>query len=279
MISSFFKRLCGTVTVCAVISSGMMAASQVQAAHGSYNPMMPRQLTAEASQTDYSYGYSILSGHAIDTLDTPNRYMWYLNYNILDNYVLRPAAHGYAKLPKGVQTSVGNFFNNLSEVNNVPNNILVGRFADSGTSLLRLAINSTIGILGFFDVASYIGLEYRPMSMSTVLGKGKVEQGPFMMVPLYGPTTAREVHGDTIDGMPFAFLSWPVTLGKFVIEGVHNRAQLIDQEGVIDNAVDPYIQTRDVFLMYGENKVNPVQDGEVQSDDGFDESLLDEIDG
>lgn len=274
-----FKRFVGAGVLSASLLLSALASTSAQAAHGSYNPMMPRQLSEEAAMADYTYGYSILSGHAIDSLDVPNRYMWYLNYDLLDQYILRPVAHGYAKLPRGFQDSMGNFFNNIYEVNNIPNNLLVGRVADSGTSFVRLAINSTIGILGFFDVASEFGIKHTPMSMSTVLGKGKVEQGPFIMIPGYGPTTARDINGATIDGLPFYTFSWPLTIGKFVLEGVHNRAQLVDQESVVDNAVDPYIQTRDVYLMYGENKVNPVAEGEVESDDDFDESLLDEIDG
>lgn len=272
------KKLGQAVGACTFI--GWLAFSgSVQAAHGSYNPMMPRQLSQEAAMADYTYGYSVLSGHAIDTLDAPNRAMWFVNYDIFDHYILRPIAHGYAFLPQGVQNSVGNFFNNLSEVNNIPNNLLVGEPKASAVSFSRLVVNSTIGILGLFDVASQIGLEAAPMEMQTVLGKAGVEQGPFMMIPAYGPTTARDLHGDTVDGLAFMWMSWPVTIGKWALQGIHNRAQMIPQEGVIDNAIDPYVQTRDVFLMYDENKVNPVAEGEIQSDDGFDESLLDEIDG
>ncbi|WP_281710104.1 MlaA family lipoprotein [Anaerobiospirillum succiniciproducens] len=274
------KQVFGSSMLCAALMlSTVGLTTEAQAAHGAYNPMMPRQLSEKAASADYTYGYSVLSGHAIDTLEGPNRYMWYLNYDILDKYILRPVSHGYAYLPQGVQNSVGNFFNNLDEINNVPNNLLVGEFASSGTSLVRLAINSTIGILGFFDVASYIGIKHTPMNMATVLGKGKVEQGPFMMIPAYGPTTARDLHGDIIDGLPWYAVSWPITTAKFVIRGIHNRAQLIDQEPVLDNSIDPYIFTRDAYLMYDENKVNPIQEGEVTDTDDFDDVLLDEIDG
>ncbi|WP_317383344.1 VacJ family lipoprotein [Anaerobiospirillum succiniciproducens] len=274
------KQVFGSSMLCAALMlSTVGLTTEAQAAHGAYNPMMPRQLSEKAASADYTYGYSVLSGHAIDTLEGPNRYMWYLNYDILDKYILRPVSHGYAYLPQGVQNSVGNFFNNLDEINNVPNNLLVGEFASSGTSLVRLAINSTIGILGFFDVASYIGIKHTPMNMATVLGKGKVEQGPFMMIPAYGPTTARDLHGDIIDGLPWYAVSWPITTAKFVIRGIHNRAQLIDQEHVLDNSIDPYIFTRDAYLMYDENKVNPIQEGEVTDTDDFDDELLDEIDG
>lgn len=274
------KQVFGSSMLCAALMlSTVGLTTEAQAAHGAYNPMMPRQLSEKAASADYTYGYSVLSGHAIDTLEGPNRYMWYLNYDILDKYILRPVSHGYAYLPQGVQNSVGNFFNNLDEINNVPNNLLVGEFSSSGTSLVRLAINSTIGILGFFDVASYIGIKHTPMNMATVLGKGKVEQGPFMMIPAYGPTTARDLHGDIIDGLPWYAVSWPITTAKFVIRGIHNRAQLIDQEPVLDNSIDPYIFTRDAYLMYDENKVNPIQEGEVTDTDDFDDEFLDEIDG
>lgn len=266
-------------TLVATIAFTALGSVNAWAAHGQYNPMMPRQLSQESAQADYSYGFSILSGHAIDSLDAPNRAMWFLNYDIFDHYILRPVAHGYAALPQGFQDSVGNFLNNLTEINNVPNNLLVGEPGASGVSLSRFVVNSTIGILGFFDVASHMGLTYSPMQMRTVLGKAEVEQGPFIMIPAYGPTTARDLHGDTIDGLPFFMLSWPITLGKWAVDGIHSRAQLIPQEGVVDNAIDPYIQTRDVFLMYDENKVKPMAEGEVESEDNFDESLLDEIDG
>lgn len=274
------KQVFGSSMLCAALMlSTVGLTTEAEAAHGAYNPMMPRQLSEKAASADYTYGYSVLSGHAIDTLEGPNRYMWYLNYDILDMYILRPVSHGYAYLPQGVQNSVGNFFNNLDEINNVPNNLLVGEFAASGTSLVRLAINSTIGILGFFDVASYIGIKHTPMNMATVLGKGKVEQGPFMMIPAYGPTTARDLHGDIIDGLPWYAVSWPITAAKFVIRGIHDRAQLIDQEPVLDNSISPYIFTRDAYLMYDENKVNPIQEGEVTDTDDFDDEFLDEIDG
>lgn len=248
-------------------------------AHSSYNPMQPRQLSAVAAEADYSYGYSILSGHALDSLEEPNRAMWFLNYDIFDHYILRPVAHGYSYLPRGVQDSMGNFFNNLDEVNNIPNNLFVGDVGGSATSLGRLVVNSTIGLLGFFDVASHMGLSAHPMNMETVLGKGGVEQGPFLMVPAYGPTTARDINGAVVDALPWYSLSWPITIGKWALQGVHNRAQLIPQEDVVDSALDPYITTRDVFLMYDENAVNPMQEGVVESEDDFDEAMLDEIDG
>lgn len=261
------------------LALALVGSSAAWAAHGSYNPMMPRQLSETSAQADYSYGFSILAGNAIDTLEPGNRAMWYLNYDIFDRYLLRPVAHGYAKLPRGFQDSMGHFLSNLDEVNNIPNNLLVGSVDGSLYSLGRLVVNSTIGLLGFFDVATQLGLTHSPMPMEVVLGKAGMEQGPFIMVPAYGPTTARDIHGAAIDGLPYISVSWPITIAHWAVRGIHNRAQLVPQEAVVDNALDPYIQTRDVFLMYDENAINPVAEGEVEAEDDFDEALLDEIDG
>lgn len=272
------RKVLTAAVLSAMVATAVTSAPAV-AGHSTYNPMVPRQLSEKAALADYTYGYSLLSGSALDSLETPNRYMWYLNYDLLDRYILRPVAHGYAALPQGFQNSVGHFLSNLDEVNNIPNNLLLGDVADSGVSLGRLVINSTIGLLGFFDVAAQLGLAARPMPMEVVLGKAGMEQGPFLMVPVYGPTTARDIHGTMIDGLPYFAVSWPITIAHWAVRGVHGRAQLVDQEGFIDNAVDPYIQTRDVFLMYDENQINPTAEGEVSAEDDFDESLLDEIDG
>lgn len=269
-------------TVLAAAAVLICVAGTAAAQHGSHNPMMPRQLSQEAYKADYTYGFSLLSGAAVDTLQTPNRVVgWNVNYEVFDRYLLRPVAHAYAALPQPVQTGVGNFTYNLSEVNNILNNLLIGEPAASGISLGRFAINSTVGILGFIDVASYMGIERQTMSMSTVLGRADMEQGPYLMIPFYGPTTGRQIQGSTADSyVKMWWAPWFVTAGLWAVEGIHNRAQLVEQEGVIDQALDPYVQTRDIYLMYSEGRVHP--DAAMSSaDDDFeiDEEFLDEIDG
>ena len=166
--------------ICAIACILIFGVSAAQAARSTYNPMVPRQLKIESAQKDYSYGYSILSGNAIDTLEVPNRVVgWTLNYEIFDRYLLRPVAHGYAALPQPVQLGVGNFFSNISELNNTVNNLFIGELKNSGISLTRFIVNSTMGFLGFIDVASQMGLDNKPMEMDTVLGKAGMDSGPF----------------------------------------------------------------------------------------------------
>ncbi len=250
------------------------------AAHSIYNPMAPRSISVEATNKDYSYGLSVLPGNSIDSVDPFFRYVgWVPNYYVFDRYILRPLAHGYAKLPDGVQSSVGNFFSNLDEINNIPNNLLIGEPESSCISLGRFTINSTAGILGFFDVASKLGLQSRPMSMDTVLGKAGVDQGMYMMIPIAGPYTERSLHATLIDNWPYYLWSniW-IDAALWAVEGVHNRAQLVSQEALVDNSVDPYAQTRQIFLMYAQGKVDPdatLKDNSVDEDV---DSFLDEID-
>lgn len=269
------SALCLTLTAATLSDTAL-------AQRGSPNPMAPRQLNVASYSQDHAYGYSILAGSAVDTLETPNRVVgWTLNYDVFDRYILRPVAHAYAALPQPVQTGVGNFTYNLSEPNNILNNLFIGEPGDSAVSLSRFVINSTIGILGFIDVASAMGLEPKTMEMKTVLGKAGMEQGPYLMIPVYGPTTGREVQGDTVDNLPYAFFPWFVGIGVWALDGIHSRAQLLDQEGVVDNALDPYVQTRDIYLMYSEGKVDPdaAMQQDSSEDEPLDEEFLDEIDG
>lgn len=228
-------------------------------------------------------------GGAVDPYETLNRASWKLNYDYLDRYALRPVVHGYvAWVPLPVRNGVGNFTENVNEANYFVNNLLVGRVEDSGVSVLRFALNSTVGLLGFVDVAQDMGIERRAMSMSTVLGKATMEQGPYFMVPVYGPTTMRTAIGDTVDGLyfPYASMGWGTRIGLWAVDGLSKRARVVDQEAVLDNALDPYLSAKDFYLQYEEAKV---QDGRPaashsateQAQDGADGDLdqyLDEID-
>lgn len=225
-------------------------------------------------------------GGASDPFEKANRLGWKLNYDYLDRYALRPVVHSYVKwVPQPVQNGVGNFTQNLHEANYTVNNLLVGRVSDAGTSVLRFALNSTVGLLGLVDVASDMGIQRKTMELKTVMGKATMEQGPYFMIPLYGPTTLRGAIGDTLDGLyyPYANMSWSYRLGLWMLSGLDARAKVVDQESVLDNAFDPYVSAKDFYLQYEEAKV---QDGKKLSgskakktDDDKDlEHYIDEID-
>lgn len=228
--------------------------------------------------------YPRLEGGARDSFPTFNRAMWWFNYDVMDHYALRPVAHGYvAYVPQPMRQGVSNFISNISEPNNTVNNLFIGRLKDSGTSVLRFTLNSTVGLLGMFDIASDMGLKQKQMSFSTVLGKAKVTQGPYFMVPVVGPMTLRSGIGTVVDNLywPYSAVSTPVTLSYFVVKGIDARSKVINQESVIDNAFDPYITTRDFYLQYEEAKVNDGQAAQLLQPSASDQEVdkyLDEID-
>lgn len=221
-------------------------------------------------------------GGSSDPFEPLNRASWKFNYDYLDKYALRPVVHGYvAWVPQPLRNGVGNFVHNFDEPSNTLNNLLVGRVLDSGQSVLRFALNSTVGLLGFIDVADGMGLSERHMEMKTVLGKATVNEGPYFMIPVYGPTTMRGLIGDTVDGLyfPYAKMSWTMRAGHWALDGLDSRSRLVDQEAVLDNSLDPYLSAKDFYLQYQEGQV---QDGKAPAKDKeSDEELnkyMDEID-
>ncbi len=267
-----------------VIACGLFSYSAVSAATavGDSAPAQTDILATHIS-SDYPSG----PGGSTDSFPTFNRAMWWFNYDIMDKNVLRPVVHGYVKwVPTPFRTGVSNFVDNLEEPNNIVNNMLLGEVKHSGASLARFSLNSTVGVLGLFDIATDMGIDRHKMSMSTVLGRAKVTQGPYFMIPVAGPMTLRSGIGRVVDNLywPYSYLSSSVTIAKFAIDGLDARSKVIDQEAIIDNALDPYVTTRDFYLQYEEAKVqgkkaaemgsttsDPVADAEV-------EKYLDEID-
>ncbi|MNS73721.1 putative phospholipid-binding lipoprotein MlaA precursor [compost metagenome] len=141
-----------------------------------------------------------------------------------------------------------------------------------------------MGLLGIFDVARHAGLERNMLEMDTVLGKADIGDGAYIMVPVYGPTTTRELVGDTIDTIyfPYALLTFPMKFVHWALDGLGTRSKLIDQERIIDNALDPYALTKDFYLQYNDGKVTGrqpelKQQGQQEDDSNLDE-YLDEID-
>ena len=267
-----FKKIIATV---ALVTGLCLPA---YAFHANQNPMSPRKLSVEATNRDYSFGLTVLPGNTIDSVEGFNRAgPWRMNYYVLDKYILRPVAVGYSKLPSFARTGVHNFISNVGELNNTVNNVFVGRFADSGISLSRLLINTTIGVLGLFDVAGAMGINSRQMSFDTVEGIAGVDSGSYIMVPAMGPTTHRALHGTAVDSWPMMLVPPFVSFAFTAVSAVDTRAGLLGQDEVVSNSLDPYAQTRQMYLQYREGKVNPDAAMKVSRDENVEE-FMDEID-
>lgn len=266
------------IKIFALVAGAFVFTQSALASHSSYSPMSPRVLSVKASHSDYSYGLSVLPGNSIDSFEKFNRDLpWKTNYEILDRYMLRPVAHGYRKLPSFARSGIHNFFSNISDLVSAPNNLMLGEFSDSSKSFARFSINSTIGVLGLFDVAKHMGLEEKKMSFDTVMGRAGIDQGAYIMVPGIGPKTERSIHATAVDNWPYYFID-PVT--GFVltaVDAVDSRASLIEYEEMVDKSVDPYATTRSTYLMYAQGKVDPNAAVENKKDENV-ENYLDEID-
>lgn len=214
-----------------------------------------------------------------------NRAMWAVNYDVLEPYVARPVVHGYARyVPQGVKDGIANFVDNFDEPSSMVNHLITGDLAGAGTNLGRFTLNTTVGLLGIFDVAKHAGLERNMLEMDTVMGRADIGDGAYIMVPVYGPTTTRELVGDTIDSFyfPYALLTFPMKFAHWALDGLGTRARLIDQERIIDNALDPYALTKDFYLQYNDGKVSgrqpELKPQKAQEDDSNLDEYLDEID-
>ncbi|WP_421197883.1 VacJ family lipoprotein [Aeromonas enteropelogenes] len=215
-----------------------------------------------------------------DPFQGANRAMWAVNYDVLEPYVARPVVHAYANyVPEPVKVGIENFVENFNEPSSMVNHLLSGDLKGAGTNLGRFTLNTTVGLLGIFDVAKHAGLERDKLELSTVFGRMNIGEGAYVMVPVYGPTTTREIVGDTIDVLyfPYALLTFPLKVAHWALDGLGSRAKLIDQERIIDNALDPYALTKDFYLQYNENKVTGSQGGVPKQDEaGGDDANLDE---
>ena len=229
----------------------------------------------------------LLIGNSSDPFNGYNRAVWAFNYDFLDRYALRPVAHGYADyVPLPIRNGVHNFLLNIGEVNNAVNNLAVGEVKSSGQSVVRFVINSTFGLFGFFDIAQHMGLERKPMTFSTVLGKWHVASGPYLQLPFTGYTTPRTIVGNVVDNLyfPYSYVSWPVALSYFAVSAIDARSSLGETEKLIDKSLDPYLTARDFFLQHeeslvvGKERFAEIQREKDEKQNAELESYLDEID-
>lgn len=237
-----------------------------------------KQATNEQVQNE---GYS----DPRDPIEGFNRVMWDFNYEVLDEYILRPAAVAYVDyVPSPARTGLLNAALNLEEPSNTVNNLLQGKVGGSLTSLGRFALNSTVGIFGLFDVASEIGLEREEEEFGEVLGKYGVGTGAFLMLPALGPTDIRSAVGDVVDSsyFPLQDLTFYVAALRFGIKALDARAELIEQEANLEQSLDPYAFVKNAYFQNLEFKVTDGQSPEPdtlqieEEEDDF-EDFLDDL--
>lgn len=210
-----------------------------------------------------------------DPIEGFNRAMWDFNYLYMDRYLYRPVAHGYNDyVPRPVKSGINNFVLNLDEPSSIVNNTLQGKWGWAANAGGRFTVNTTLGLLGVIDVAEMMGMTRKQDDFNEVLGYYGVPNGPYFMAPFIGPYVTRELASNWVDDLyfPLAELTFWQKAVKWSLKSLHQRAAAIDQERLIDNALDPYTFVKDAYFQYMDYKV---YDGDIpQSED--DDELLDE---
>jgi phospholipid-binding lipoprotein MlaA len=189
-----------------------------------------------------------------DPWESFNEVMFNFNREILDRYLLRPAATAWDfVLPDPVQRGVHNFFDNLAVVRRVVNNTLQAKFVGAGKEVARFTINSTIGVAGFFDVAKDgFGIEQSDEDMGQTFGVWGARPGPFLVLPFLPPLTVRDGVGLLFDSAmtPYVyFIPWYASLGANTTNVVNERSLNLDYfERVAETTIDLYGAVRNAYL-------------------------------
>ncbi len=199
-----------------------------------------------------AYAQTAKPVNLVDPFEGINRSIYAFN-EVLDHAVMRPVAIAYSEfLPRWVRNSVTHFFGNLADVWSIPNNALSLRPKATVDSIKRVAINSTVGILGLRDVASTMDIDKHPADFGLMLNRWGVPSGPYVIVPLLGPRTLIEVVVYPLDWNG-TLTNWTddVRLRDFfmALSFTDMRASYLQADDVVNAvALDQYSFKRDSYL-------------------------------
>ena len=208
-----------------------------------------------------------------DPLQSYNRAMYQFN-DAVDTVVLKPISKVYdAVTPDPISQAISNIFNNLADVTVVLNDLLQFKFAQAGSDLHRLLLNSTVGVGGIFDVAGLAGLEKHNEDFGQTLGHWGVGSGPYIVLPLFGPSSLRDVVGlgiDSLIDLPAKINHVPTRNQTLAVRVVDQRSGLSKAEKVLEAAaLDEYSYVRNGYLQRRQSLVfdgNPPE----EEDEDFD---------
>lgn len=217
------------------------------AGHAALSTPPPEALTAEQA--------SLPAEDQQDHWERFNRVMFRFN-DTLDRVILKPLATLYnAIVPKPLVRGIRNFFANVDNLPTIPNDVLQGNFYQAIRDTWRLGINTTVGILGFFDPASHIGLGPNREDFGLTLAQWGYRHSGYLVVPFLGPTTVRDLIGFPVDYYVFSIYPWinpPST--RYALYGLgllSRRAELLTYQNVMQQAaLDRYIFVRNAYMQH-----------------------------
>ena len=212
-----------------------------------------------------------------DCFEKLNRATFSFNQG-LDKAIIKPLAKGYRKLPDPIQKGTTNAVKNLSNLITIPNNILQGDIKIAIINTARLAVNTTIGLLGTIDVANKMGFpKYEKEDYGQTLGAWGIGPGCYIVLPVLGPSTVRDTAGsfaNVLGGDPWynasvhgnnEFLSESAFIASKALSGIDFRANNIESfENLETNSIDFYASVKSLYLQDRQNKIENNQRGSIE---------------
>ena len=206
---------------------------------------------------------NVSTQRSADPLNGFNRQMYAFN-NTADQVILKPIATVYSKaVPQPARSGINNFFDNLGEPLNAINNLLQGKFDGALHSTYRFTVNSTIGLLGFFDVADRQGVAERPEDFGQTFAAWGAKPGAYLVLPFMGPSNVRDGLGRLTSGVVY-YPNSLVTdtargaLALTAIEALDLRANLLGTDSVLRGQLDPYLFLK---VAYENDRIKQLYDG------------------
>ncbi len=203
-----------------------------------------------------------------DPLEPTNR-VFYVVYDRFDTYVLEPLARTYRKVvPDPVRTGLTNTLSNLNTPVRLGNDILEGKPRRAGDTTMRFLINSTVGVLGVFDVATGLGYPKHDNSFGLTLANWGVPDGPYLFLPIVGPSSPRDLTGFAVDtvGDPFYWIGQGAVVKaldwtRFYVESVNSREKALDPiQSIKRTALDPYATFRSLYRQYRASQLTKLRE-------------------
>ena len=194
-----------------------------------------------------------------DPLEPMNRKVFSFNQTVDDN-LLKPVATGYKAItPQPVRTAISNFGANFKDLWSAVNLFLQGSPGEGATQIMRVSVNSTLGLAGLIDIATPMRLERKNEDFGQTLGVWGVKPGAYLVLPFLGPSTLRDVvslPGDFYFSHRLVIDDWGVANGISVLQLVNTRAGLLDVTNLLgDVALDPYSFVRDAYLQRRQSQI------------------------
>ena len=211
-----------------------------------------------------------------DPLERVNRSVYRFN-DAIDRTVARPVAKAYRDyVPDFMRTGISNAIHNLSYTTVIVNQVLQGKWGPAVNDTGRFLLNSTLGLGGLLDPASAAGLDRNDEDFGQTFGKWGVPPGPYLVVPVFGPSTLRDVtltYPERYTDLRGYLGDWETKWALIGVGLLDARSELLSVDQVLTRAYDPYVFMRDAYLQRREYQV---RDGDVPEEELQDESLEDE---